>query len=185
MKTLMIFALLCVQTFTSQAQMTDDETQNNKDSSIPNTKARQTMNVETMIKIIESNKIKVEHINNTITFKINDFPMTLIYDNKADRMRIVCPIANLDDLSKEQIAQAMEANFHTALDARYAISKGVVWSAFIHPLSDLSSQLFQSALEQTYIAAATFGNEYSSGALSFPKGDATDNNVSKNKPIDI
>ncbi len=32
----------------------------------------------------------------------------------------------------------MIANFHTALDARYAISDGVIYAAFIHPLSSLA-----------------------------------------------
>jgi len=38
----------------------------------------------------------------------------------------------------------MQANFDSALDARYAIAKGKLWSAFIHPLSELNEEQFFS-----------------------------------------
>ena len=127
------------------------------------------MNADKIKTILSDNKIEYEHKNNIISFEVQGFSMTIIYDVNADRMRIVCPIAMLKDITNDHIKLAMEANYHTALDARYAISNDIVWSVFIHPLSDLSEKLFQSALEQTLFAAATFGKEYSSGALSFPK----------------
>jgi hypothetical protein len=131
------------------------------------------MNADKIKSILKENKIEYKQNNNVITFEIQGYSFTIIYDVKADRMRIVCPIVKVDDITKDHISQAMEANFHTALDARYAISNDIVWSVFIHPLSDLSEKLFQSALEQTLYAAATFGKQYSSGALNFPKQEQT------------
>ena len=104
---------------------------------------------------------------------INQQQLMIVYDENADRMRIISPIADLKDISTEQLKLALEANFHTNLDSRYAISDGIVWSVFIHPLSDLSEELFISAINQTYNATMTFGNEYSSGYMSFPKKEKT------------
>ena len=64
-------------------------------------------------------------------------------------------------------AKPWEANFHTALDARYAFNKGILYAAYIHPLSTLTKAQLESALEQTATLAATFGKEYSSGSLIF------------------
>ena len=92
----------------------------------------------------------------------------LIYDVRADRMRIISPIVATEDLKPGQLAKAMEANFHTALDARYAVSNGAVWAAFIHPLSDLTEHELRAALRQVANAKTTFGTTYSSGDLVFP-----------------
>ena len=62
----------------------------------------------------------------------------------------------------------MEANFHSALDARYAISDGILWAAFIHPLQELTKDQVISAISQVYSTVQTFGTYYSSGELSFP-----------------
>lgn len=61
----------------------------------------------------------------------------------------------------------MEANFHSALDARYAVSDGVLYSAFIHPLASLTERDLISGIGQTRQLALTFGRKYSSGALHF------------------
>ena len=82
-------------------------------------------------------------------------------------MRFIAPIAQADKLSEEHITRSMEANFHTALDARYAISDGVLWSCFIHPLKELAEDQALDALKQVYSCAKTFGTTYSGGSLSF------------------
>ena len=66
----------------------------------------------------------------------------------------------------------MQANFDSTLDARYSVANGVVWSAFILPLSPLSDEEFISGLAQAMTAATTFASTYSSGALIFRGGDS-------------
>lgn len=63
--------------------------------------------------------------------------------------------------------RAMEANFHTALDARYATTHGQMWSVFIHPLASLDDDLFRSAIHQVAVAKMTFGDTYTSGVMQF------------------
>ena len=95
-------------------------------------------------------------------------------DEANNRMRIISPIAEMNDITDDQVGAAMEANFHSALDVRYAISDGVMWSAFIHPLKELSPAQVIDAVIQVYSAAITFGDTYASTNLSFPKAESAE-----------
>jgi hypothetical protein len=83
-------------------------------------------------------------------------------------MRIISPITELTNLPQEELLNALTANFHTALDVKYAISDGALWSVYIHPLKELTEPQLESAILQVYNAAETFGTLYSSTNLSFP-----------------
>jgi len=98
----------------------------------------------------------------------------IITDENADRMRVIVPIAKVEDIEEGELLRLMQANFDSTLDARYSVANGVVWSAFIHPLSPLSDEEFISGLAQAMTAATTFGSTYSSGALIFRGGDSGD-----------
>ena len=108
---------------------------------------------------------------NGAAFTVNQTRVTLVYDTTADRMRLVAPVRTLDEIEPEILIRLMQANFESALDARYAIARGVVWSTFIHPLSSLTAEEFGSGLGQTVNLVATFGGAYSSGAMVFGGGD--------------
>lgn len=125
------------------------------------------MNPERMVATIKRQCQEVEQEGNIVNFTHKDIPVTLVFDERADRMRLISPIMKVEELKEGMLIKAMEANFHSALDARYGISNGVVWAAFIHPLSDLSKRLLKSAIQQVVTARFTFGKEYSSGSLIF------------------
>ncbi|HAA17563.1 MAG TPA: hypothetical protein DCP28_01850 [Cytophagales bacterium] len=125
------------------------------------------MTSERMLKIIDALVPELQQQGNAVFFEYEEVPMMLVYDESADRMRIVSPIIEVSRLEEGMLEKAMQANFHQALDARYAISEGLVWSAFIHPLSDLSSELLRSGIHQVAVAHVTFGGQYTSGALVF------------------
>ena len=93
--------------------------------------------------------------------------MYLISDTQHNRMRIVAPITNYSDLTREQLDAVLESNYHKALDARYAVSKDVLFSAYIHPLSEMHERQVRDAVRQVANLALTFGTDYSSGDLSF------------------
>ena len=80
---------------------------------------------------------------------------------------MLIPIAKVEDVTSENMAKMMIANFHTALDGRYAIGNGVVYAAFIHPLSSLKARDFRSAVLQVTRLAQTYGETYSSGSSLF------------------
>ncbi|NKC15049.1 MAG: hypothetical protein GKR94_23525 [Gammaproteobacteria bacterium] len=105
-------------------------------------------------------------------FHIKEREVLLITDEQADRMRVIAVIDKAEALDQKHLFRLMQANFDTALDARYAIAKGYLWSAFIHPLSPLTDEQFISGVAQVVTLVVTYGSTYSSGAMSFGGGDS-------------
>ena len=100
-------------------------------------------------------------------FEVMDILMFCITDEKHDRMRVITPIANVEEASEDILNQCLEANFDRALDARYCIHEDMIWGAFMHPLRSVSEELFLSALKQVSEVARTYGGTFSSGELVF------------------
>lgn len=105
-------------------------------------------------------------------FIVEGREVSVITSEKANRMRIIVPIAPATKLSNEKLIRMMQANFDSALDARYSIAKDIVWGAFIHPLRELNDEEFLSGVGQAVNLALTYGEAYSSGALVFGGGDS-------------
>lgn len=103
---------------------------------------------------------------------IEGVPVLIITDIGSDRMRALVPIRDASSMTKEELERVMQANFDTALDARYAIAQERLWAVFIHPFSRLEKNQFISAIGQTVNAARTYGSFYSGGAMSFSGGDS-------------
>jgi len=127
------------------------------------------MNPEGLHSVISEYGDNVSLNNNVISFQFQKVSLYCIWDVNADRMRIIAPIANTSDLTKQHFELALKANYHTVLDSRYAIGDGIMYSAFIHPLSSINKTELVSAIEQVSNAALTFGTSFSSGELSFPE----------------
>ena len=100
-------------------------------------------------------------------FTHNGIPMACLIDPNFDRMRIIAAIIDLAEVDEATKDALLEANFHTALDARYGSSNGLLFSAFIHPLTSLDPKLARSALDQVAALVHTYGSHYSSGTLEF------------------
>jgi hypothetical protein len=109
---------------------------------------------------------------NGIELTIEDIPVLVVMAPSADRMRAMVPIASVEDVTPEEMNRMMQANFDTALDARYAVAQGRVWGIFIHPLGALERAEFLSGLAQTVNLARTYGTLYSGGAQVFGGGDS-------------
>ncbi|MBQ4825893.1 hypothetical protein J4729_15225 [Leisingera sp. HS039] len=103
---------------------------------------------------------------------ISGVPMLIVTDRTADRMRAMVPLRSAEGLTAEDMMRMMQANFDTALDARYAVAKGRLWAVFIHPLSSLEKDQLISSLGQTVNIARTYGTLYTGGALQFGGGDS-------------
>jgi len=108
----------------------------------------------------------------TIELTLDDIPLIIIADTVADRMRAMVPIRAADGMSNEDLLRVMQANFDTALDARYAVARGRLWATFIHPLSPLEKDQLLSALVQTINLARTYGSGFTGGAQHFGGGDS-------------
>ena len=134
------------------------------------------MNQAMMEEIVKNSSQDAKGENGFVEFVYKDVRMYLISDTTHNRMRIISPIIEYKDVTKEQLDAIMESNFHTALDARYGVRKGVLYSAYVHPLSALSEEQIKSALVQVANLALSFGSDYSSGLLTYEE-----NRKKKNK----
>ena len=141
------------------------------------------MTPELMLQTIRDYTDDVKQEGNLIGFSYKGIAVYCIFDANADRMRFVSPIIEVEKVPQEALIVALQANYHSVLDARYAIGDGLVHSVFIHPLSPLSVAELQSAIRQVSHAALTFGDEYSSGELFFP-GQSQQNQPTPAQPKD-
>ncbi len=114
-------------------------------------------------------------------FMIKERMLVCITDEKNNRMRIMSPIIEQKKLAYVDMLKLMEANFHTALDVKYAISDGLLWSVYIHPLKELTKEELLSAINQVYAAAITYGTSYSSTGLTFPSKKENEEKNTKRK----
>lgn len=128
----------------------------------------QTMNNQKLDEIIRKVGDSVNGKLGSWQFKFNDALLMIITDENHNRMRIMAPITEMKNLDEADYIKSLEANFHTVLDAKYAISDEIMWSVFIHPLKELSEGQVKDAINQVYLAAATFGSSYTSSDLVFP-----------------
>ncbi len=132
-----------------------------------------TMSLESMHVILERLDENLENQNGTWQLTIADVPVVIVTDAANNRMRILVAIRKADALSEEDLTRIMQANFDSALDARYAIAKNILWSTYIHPLSTLHSRQLIEAIGQTVNLARTYGSSYSSGLSLFGGGDSS------------
>ncbi len=110
------------------------------------------------IVVVEGNVIRFRHAN---------VDLLCVYDETHDRMRIIAPIKAYAEVTPEEKDRMLAANFHSALDARYCAGDGVLFAAYLHPLSPLTRDDLLSAVYQVASLRLSFGSDYSSGLLSF------------------
>ncbi len=104
-------------------------------------------------------------------FDFSGIPMLCMVDENANRMRIFALIGEVSTLTDEQRSTISDANFRSALDARYATTNNVLVSLFLHELSSLEESRVRMALRQVASLVVTFGSTYSSGTLVLGSSD--------------
>lgn len=125
------------------------------------------MTLEELQQVLSAVADEVEGEDGRWQLRMGQVALACMTDLRFDRMRIIAPIAEIDEVTDELRDACLEANFHTALDARYATSDGVLYAAFIHPLSPLEPEQIESAVHQVANLVETFGTSFSSGTLVF------------------
>ncbi len=128
----------------------------------------QSMNNEQLENIFLQISDRVEGSQGQWQFSVDSLELLCLTDEYNNRMRIISPVAEMSHITEEQVMKCMEANFHTALDVKYAIGEGIMWVVFIHPLKELTEHQVIDAIKQIYSGVVTFGTHYSSGSLAFP-----------------
>ncbi len=149
MKTYLLTVAILLTSFFAQAQMTNQKLKD----------------------ILTQEVDDIEGIRGRWQLKLNELPMMVLTDSINDRMRIIAPIIEVSKLDEDLLLDCLTANFHSALDVKYAISDNILWSVYVHPLSPLTEREVRSAVQQVFLAAATFGTSFSSTPLLFGGGD--------------
>lgn len=116
----------------------------------------------------EAQDVKGKLGNWTMTY--GDSPLVIISHAEANRMRIFAPVIEAKDMKRGEMEKMLEANFHSALDAKYCLYEGMVISVYTHPLKELTDEQLVGAMRQVVVLAATYGTTYSSTDLIFGGG---------------
>ena len=83
------------------------------------------------------------------------------------RMRVMAAIADADDLEPAELEVLLAANYGRALDAKFAIGEGVLWSLFNRPLAGLCRQELLNGIDQVVTLRRNYGTSYRSTELTF------------------
>lgn len=132
------------------------------------------MTLSRMAEIVQALDTDAEPTPSGFHLSVDDVPILIVTDVLANRMRAMVPIRLADGMTQEEMQRVLQANFDTALDARYALANGRLWAVFIHPLRELEKDQFISGIAQTVNIATTYGTLYSGGAAQFGRGDSRD-----------
>ncbi len=170
MTRLILAIVLALFPLTALAQETTTEPPENAAPDI--SEQQQPMTLERLDQIVRALDPEAESDGRLWRFQIANVPILIVTDIASDRMRAFAPVREAKDLSPEDMARVLQANFDTALDARYGIAKDTLWSIFIHPLSPLEKDQFISGLGQVVNLAASYGTLYSGGGLQYGDGDS-------------
>ncbi|WP_341368657.1 hypothetical protein [Yoonia sp. BS5-3] len=140
--------------------------------SLPAQEAEPHMTLPRMAEIVQALDPDARIAGAGFEFSIDDIPVLIVTDVRANRMRAMVPIRSAEGMTPEEMLRVMQANFDSALDARYAVAQGRLWGIFIHPFKELERDQLISGLAQTVNVAKTYGTLYTSGAGQFGAGDS-------------
>ncbi|MFT7058792.1 MAG: hypothetical protein ACJASV_001295 [Pseudorhodobacter sp.] len=134
--------------------------------------AEPSMTPERMEQIVLALDPEAKLLSNGFELTISDIPVLVVTDVTANRMRAMVPIRSTEEMTQDELLRLMQANFDSALDARYAIAHGKLWGIYIHPYAELERDQFISGLAQAVNVALTYGTLFSSGGVQFGSGDS-------------
>lgn len=138
----------------------------------PQEEARGLMTPERMAEILRRLDPEARGQGNVWQLTVAGSVVIVVHDVDADRMRALSPVRPAADITPEDMLRMMQANFDSALDARYAIARDVLWSAFIHPLSSLGEDQLVVGIGQVVNLQQSYGTLYSSGMMQYSGGDS-------------
>jgi len=174
MKYWMTFVFVCTA-FTAgcntQSASAQDELEvpPQSEDSIPDEK----MTAASLTELIKKFDENAEAQGNAVQFTLQERDLIFVYDENADRMRVITPIANAALADAALMERMLQANYDAVLDVRYAVANNLIWAVYIHKLSTVTQDDFLSGVAQAVTAAETFGTSFTSGAMVFGGGDSS------------
>ena len=123
---------------------------------------------------INEEAYKIQENGAVVEYELDSVRIYLITDVASDRMRLMAGVVEASELTEKDLRILMEANYDRALDAKYAISDGVLWAVFVHPLKDLTTNVLKNGLYQVRNLVYTYGTSYTSTQFVFGGDDEDD-----------
>lgn len=117
--------------------------------------------------ILAKEAVIVEENENMVQYQIGELIMYLIVDESANRMRLMSPIVEESKLTEKDLKVLLASNFDRALDAKYAISNGILWSVYAHPLKELYKDQIIDSFNQVRNLVYNYGTTYTSTTMVF------------------
>jgi len=127
----------------------------------------QEMTNEEIGKLLSENAGPVEGADGGWQVTVDRRPLLIVTDESANRLRVFTFVAEINQISTEELEVLLRANFTDALDAKYAIYEGLVVSVFTHPMRELTKLQLLDAIKQVNNLAENFGTSYSSTEVRF------------------
>ncbi|TRX47145.1 hypothetical protein FNH22_30465 [Fulvivirga sp. M361] len=131
----------------------------------------QDMDFKTLKLALAQRAVVVEEQNNMVEYELDGVHIYLVTDESANRMRLMAGVVEQSKIEADEMVTLMQANFDKALDAKYALSKGVLWSVFAHPLKELEKEQIVDALYQVKNLVNNYGTTYTSTDFIFNTGE--------------
>lgn len=129
--------------------------------------AQEEMNFAQLKLVLAKEAIVVKENQNMVEYDLAGIHIYLVTDETNNRMRFMSPIIEQEKLTSEDLTIMMEANFDRALDAKYALFNGVLWSVFAHPLKELRKKQVLNAFFQVKALVDNYGTTYTSSDVVF------------------
>ena len=133
----------------------------------PATILAQNMSEKKVEKIFKREAEEMEGEDGVWMVRFGERWILVFADEEADRMRIFTPVVARDQIELQELERMLEANFHTAMDAKYGLYNEYVISVYSHPLNSLNELQIVSAVDQVVNLADTFGTTYASTSIMF------------------
>ena len=131
----------------------------------------QDMDFKSLKLVLAQRAVVLQEVGNSVQYNLDGVQIYLITDESANRMRLMAGVVKESDLSQTDLATLLEANFDRALDAKYALSDGVLWSVFTHPLKELEKEQVIDAFYQVKNLVNNYGSTYNSTDFLFGGSD--------------
>lgn len=141
--------------------------------------AQKGMTNKKMDKIFKEEASKVEGTMGNWQMIYEERLLFVLTDEAHNRMRIFTPVVEEKELDERLLKHMLEANFHSALDAKYSLYEGFVVTVYTHPLKELTEAQLKDAMQQVATLAYTFGTTFSSTDLIFGQEQETDKKVNE------
>ena len=129
--------------------------------------ATSVMNNHTLGLLLQQRLPAIEGESGRWTVPIDDLTLYVLTDEMHDRIRIMIPVAEIEQRDRDLMRVLLLSNFDRTLMARYAINDGLVFSMFLHQLSLLTEAILDNALDSVITLAHNTGSSFASSNLLY------------------